>query len=220
MQIVTFDPETGLAISAQPVPAGHLVTPDDGPINDNGRRLALVGGAVARVWDLRGWGAFGGLNGRTRIDVPAGAEMIGIGWDDLAAMVSDANPFGILQAPRPETPEEAEAREAEAAAAAEAAEAQRIAGLIVSDRQFAQAVANLGWITRDEAIEFVSAGALPAALAAGLAALPADQRFAVEIKLRGSTEFHRSAPETNAVGQIFGKDADDLDEAFELAATL
>lgn len=117
MQLVTLGPD-GLAIAVTPVPADMHATADDGPVSQGGHRLALVNGAIARVWDLRGYSCFTGASGRVPGFVPNDPGMVGKSWTDLAEL-------GFLQNARPETEAEQEARE-------QAAEAARIANLEVA----------------------------------------------------------------------------------------
>lgn len=203
MQLVTFDPATGLAISTQPITAGVLVTDDNGPINDAGQRLALVDGAVTRVWDLRGWGAFGGADGRTPIDVPEGLDTIGKSWADLALMTSAENPHGLLKDPRPETNAERTAREAAEAQAAAAAEDAARLNAKVSMAQFRKALLQIGLLDDVEAV--MAAPDTPAA---------------IKIDWEYATEVRRAWPAWAAFLPLIDKTEADLDAVFALAATL
>lgn len=133
--------------------------------------------------------------------------------------------------PRAETAEEVAAKAeadriaAEAAAAAAAAEEarverERIASIVVSDRQFAQACAMAGLITPPEALAWVRTGDLPAALAAALEGLSLVEKFAFEMILSGATSFERSSPRTAALGEALGKTPAEIDGLFLLAASL
>lgn len=64
----------------------------------------------------------------------------------------------------------------------------------ISDRQFAQGLAEAGLISEDEAEEWVAAGTLPAPLVALVDLLPAEQRFAARMLLRGATRFEFAHP--------------------------
>lgn len=127
MQLVTLGPD-GLAVAVTPVPVDMHATTDDGPVSQAGHRLALVNGAITRVWDLRGFSCFTGTSGRVPGFVPNDPGMVGKSWSDLAEL-------GFLQNARPETEAEQEARE-------QAVEAARIANLEVA--RYAALVALLG----------------------------------------------------------------------------
>jgi len=146
MRIVRFD-DDGLAVAfsefvpageGDPPPAGWYPAPDDGPLSDLGQRLALVDGSVVRIWDLRGFSAFGGPAGRTPIEVPNDVAFLGKSWAQLADV-------GFGQEPRPMTPEEQAAADA-AALAAERARA------VASPRQFRLALLQLDLLDAVEAI--------------------------------------------------------------------
>jgi len=213
MNIVKIDPATGLGIGLA-TREGEYPCPDNLPLNHNGQRLALVDGAITRIWDLRGFSAYGGEDGRTPTSVPNTQEMLGKSWDDLAAR-------GYRQSPKPETAAEKRTREAAEAEAAAEAERVRILGLSASSVQFAQACAMAGIITKAEAVAWASAGTLPAALAAAISAIPDDdERFAAEIKAAGAVSYERASPLVAGLGQAMGKTAAELDALFVLAVGL
>ena len=135
MQLVRFD-AAGLAIEVAPLPAGYSVTQDDGPVNDLGQRLALVDGAITRVWDLRGFSAFGGEDARQPTEIPDDPAFFGKSWGDLAKL-------GYHQVPRPETKQEAAARKAAEAEAAAAADRDRRANIVVNRYQLLSALHNV-----------------------------------------------------------------------------
>lgn len=91
---------------------------------------------------------------------------------------------------------------------------------VISDRQFAQQVAAEGLITEAEALAWVSAGAIPAALNAIVEALPAEQRFTGQMLLAGATQFERAHPLTDALGAAMGKSPAELDDLWRAAALL
>ena len=65
----------------------------------------------------------------------------------------------------------------------------------ISRRQFGFGAVMVGKMTQAEALAFVNAGTLPAAVEAIVQSLPADQQFAARISL-ASNEFHRHNPAT------------------------
>lgn len=91
---------------------------------------------------------------------------------------------------------------------------------LISDRQFFQALALAGAITREEAIAAVKTGSIPAALQAVLDTLPEDQRFGAEMLISGATIFERSHPMVPLLGAALGKSAADLDALWTAAAAL
>lgn len=130
MRLITFG-AYGLATSEQTLAGDVHPAPDDRPINDEGQRLAVVDGVVTRVWDLRGFSAFGGSDGRTPGRIANDPAMIGKSWDDLAGLKTDDHPYGLLKVARPETAAEKKAREKAEADAVAAKELQRLANLTV-----------------------------------------------------------------------------------------
>lgn len=92
--------------------------------------------------------------------------------------------------------------------------------LDVTDRQFFQAAALAGMITKDEAIAMIASGVLPAALNSAMATLPIDQQFAAKMKTIGARLFQRSDPFLNVLGAAMGKTSSDIDALFRLGNTL
>lgn len=72
----------------------------------------------------------------------------------------------------------------------------------ISDRQFAQGLAELGLISEPEAEDWVAAGTLPPALATMVEKLPAERRFAARMLLRGATRFEFSHPLAEDFAQL------------------
>lgn len=92
---------------------------------------------------------------------------------------------------------------------------------IVSDRQFAQGLALLGLITREEALAFVQTGALPDLLAAYVASIEDEpRRFEVKMLLSGAKEFHRDHPLVPAIAAWAGLDGEALDAFWSQCAAL
>ena len=91
----------------------------------------------------------------------------------------------------------------------------------VSDRQFLQALAQLGSITQEEALAAVKTGALPAAMRAYVDALPdAEEKFAAEMILSGSIEFRRDHPLVATFAAINGWTDKQVDDLWRLANSL
>lgn len=91
---------------------------------------------------------------------------------------------------------------------------------IISDRQFAQGLAVKGLITEAEALAWVSAGALPTAIDAFVASLPAGEQFSAQMILRGATTFDRHHPFTGMFGTAVGMTDQALDNFWRECATL
>ena len=93
---------------------------------------------------------------------------------------------------------------------------------IISDRQFAQALALDGTITQDEALAWAARGDLPAALKAALAQIPetGGQRFAAQMLLSAATTYERGHPLVPVLGALLGKDAAALDDIWTRAEAL
>ncbi len=72
----------------------------------------------------------------------------------------------------------------------------------ISDRQFAQGLAELALITEAEAEDWVAAGTLPPPLVALVNQLPAEERFPARMLLRGATRFEFSHPLAEAFAQL------------------
>lgn len=90
----------------------------------------------------------------------------------------------------------------------------------VSRRQFFQAAAHLGVITEDDALSVMTTGALPAALASAIAALPSNQQFPAKMAVVGAQDFVRVNPIMAAIAAAMDKTDADLDALFTLAASL
>ena len=72
----------------------------------------------------------------------------------------------------------------------------------ISDRQFAQGLAELGLISEAEAEEWVAAGTLPAPLLALVDKLPPERRFSARMLLRGATRFAFAHPLAEDFAQL------------------
>lgn len=72
----------------------------------------------------------------------------------------------------------------------------------ISDRQFAQGLAELGLISEADAEEWVAAGTLPPALMALVDQLPAEERFPARMLLRGATRLEFNHPLAKASAQL------------------
>jgi len=72
----------------------------------------------------------------------------------------------------------------------------------ISDRQFAQCLAARGLITEQEAEDWVGPGTVPLAILSLVNALPAADRFAARMLLRGATRFERSHPLVEQIGSL------------------
>jgi hypothetical protein len=92
---------------------------------------------------------------------------------------------------------------------------------VISDRQFFQALAEMGFITLAEALAAVKTGEIPVEFQALIASLPSEEdRFAAEMLMSGATQFNRSHPLTLAFGASKGWTSEDIDELFVLAASM
>jgi hypothetical protein len=98
--------------------------------------------------------------------------------------------------------------------------APRIIPPPISDRQFAQGLAERGLISNAEALAWVGPGTLPQAFVSFLGSLPPSDRFAAEIVLTGATEFRRDHPMVEAFGAMAGMDLESLDQFWLHCATL
>ena len=90
----------------------------------------------------------------------------------------------------------------------------------ISDRQFFQQLAVMGLITEDEAIAAVAAGTLPAAMAAFIDQLPAEQQFAARMALQGATTFQRSNALVETFGAMQGMTSAEIDDLWRAASAL
>ncbi len=90
----------------------------------------------------------------------------------------------------------------------------------ISDRQFFHALALLNHITKEEALEAVKVGTIPAALKVLVDNLPEEDKFNAEILLSGATVFERNHPLTNSLGQMLGWTTEQIDQLFILGGSL
>ncbi|CAO4145492.1 hypothetical protein [Methylorubrum extorquens] len=100
---------------------------------------------------------------------------------------------------------------------------------VISDRQFAQALALEGIITQAEALAWAARGDLPEAMTEALAEIPeaGGRRFGAHMLLAGATTFERHHPLTDALGALLTNpetgtpyDAAALDALWSRAAAL
>ncbi|KQO78109.1 hypothetical protein ASF36_13825 [Methylobacterium sp. Leaf90] len=90
----------------------------------------------------------------------------------------------------------------------------------ISDRQFAQALADRGTITQAEALAFVKRGEVPTTLQVAIDSIPdADARFAVEMQVSGATTFKLSHPTTAALASALGYSPTEMIALWKLAAS-
>ncbi len=92
--------------------------------------------------------------------------------------------------------------------------------LVISDRQFAQALADAGTITQDEALAWAARGDLPATMDGAVNALPDEHRFAARMLLAAATSYERSHPLVGVLAGLLGYDEVALDELWRTAAAL
>ena len=90
----------------------------------------------------------------------------------------------------------------------------------ISFRQFYQQLYVLGIITDVELIAAVKSNDMPAALAALVNAMPAEQKLQAQILIYGGTEIVRSHDMTAAIIDAFGWTAEQGDDFFRAAAAL
>ena len=90
----------------------------------------------------------------------------------------------------------------------------------ISDRQFFQQMAIEGRITQAEALDAVGSGVIPAAMDTLVEQLPANQRFAARMLIRGATTFRRDHSVTELIGQLYGMSAEQIDTTWRAAAKL
>lgn len=90
----------------------------------------------------------------------------------------------------------------------------------VSDRQFAQALAERGEITWAEAQAWGARGEIPAAVLASLSGLPQIERDRAVMILGSVTSFERSHPLVASIAQSMGWDEAAVDDLWRFAATL
>ncbi len=90
----------------------------------------------------------------------------------------------------------------------------------ISDRQFFQALAMAGLITKPEAIDAVAVGAVPAAMEAFFAGMSDDEEFAARMLLQGATKFERHHPLVEAFGAMNGMTPAQVDDLWRTAAAM
>ncbi|CAO4134746.1 hypothetical protein [Methylorubrum extorquens] len=93
---------------------------------------------------------------------------------------------------------------------------------VISDRQFAQALALAGTITEAEALAWAARGELPQAMEDALDQIPEaeNQRFGARMMLAAATTYERNHPLTEQLGALLGYDAAALDALWTRAAAL
>lgn len=90
----------------------------------------------------------------------------------------------------------------------------------ISDRQFFQALAMAGLISKAEAIDAVAIGAVPAAMEAFFAGMSDDEEFAARMLLQGATKFERHHPLVEAFGALNGMTPSQVDDLWRSAAAM
>ena len=91
----------------------------------------------------------------------------------------------------------------------------------VSDRQFAQALAEVGDLDWPAATDWAATGTIPEAILLILAAIEDElTRNRAAMFLRSATVYERHHPMTEVLLQMMGKTADQADDLWRLAATL
>jgi hypothetical protein len=90
----------------------------------------------------------------------------------------------------------------------------------VSDRQFFQQAALMGFITQEEALAAVSTGAIPATLSEAIGKMPDDNQFAAKMMVSDTTIFEHNHPLTLMFGELMGLNKDELDDLFIGASKL
>ncbi len=91
---------------------------------------------------------------------------------------------------------------------------------IISDRQFFQQLAVMGKITSDEALAYVSTGAIPTSMMTLINQLPPQEQFPAKMLIIGETTFDRYNPLVMELGQMYGMTPDDIDALWAAAARL
>lgn len=94
------------------------------------------------------------------------------------------------------------------------------ASIIVSDRQFFQALAMGGKITEAEAEAAVATGTIPADMAALVDQLPADQQFTARMLLKGATTFRSDHPLADMLAGLYGLNEEQKLDLFRVASQL
>lgn len=90
----------------------------------------------------------------------------------------------------------------------------------ISDRQFWQSAALLGYITEAEAFAAVTVGTIPNILVNAIAQLPTSKQFPVKMAVAGSNTFHLSNPATGLLMQLLGRGPADAIAIWRLGASL
>lgn len=91
----------------------------------------------------------------------------------------------------------------------------------ISDRQFFHALALMGAITQQEALDAVSIGAIPAAIMTFVNSIEnADEKFAAKMLLSGAIEFRRTHPLVTQFGAAMGWTSAQIDALWITAAAL
>jgi hypothetical protein len=92
---------------------------------------------------------------------------------------------------------------------------------VISDRQFAQALAKQGVISKDEALAFVKRGEVPPALQAVIDSVSDDEeRFDLDMAVSGATTFERSNPSTESLAAALGWSSEQMDDLWTYAASI
>ena len=92
---------------------------------------------------------------------------------------------------------------------------------IISDRQFFQALALMDMITKDEALAAVRTGEIPLPMMPVVDAIQDPvQKFGTKMLLSGATQFERHHALVTKFGTAFGMSADQIDDLWQLAASL
>ena len=94
------------------------------------------------------------------------------------------------------------------------------ASIIVSDRQFFQALAMGGKITEAEAEAAVATGTIPSDMAALVDQLPPDQQFTARMLLKGATTFRSDHPLSDMLADLYGLSGEQKLDLFRVAAEL
>lgn len=92
--------------------------------------------------------------------------------------------------------------------------------IVVSDRQFFQALALGDMITRDEAEAAVATGTIPERMLTLVGMLPEDQQFGARMLLKGATTFSSDHALSSMLAQLFGLTEDQKMDVFRVASSL
>lgn len=90
----------------------------------------------------------------------------------------------------------------------------------ISRRQFFQQLSVQAVCTNSEALSAVSTGAIPSALAALVAKLPAAQQFGAQMMISGDLTFERHHPLVIQMGSGFGWTPAQIDACWQAASVL